>query len=71
MHSPTRTPRPFFPPAQTTLARSVEAAASASWWSSETSLALSDLAGFVGLAQLPGYDNQLAGDEPAKFAPGA
>ncbi|EFJ42827.1 hypothetical protein VOLCADRAFT_107073 [Volvox carteri f. nagariensis] len=61
------------PPAsafRTTLTRSVESAASASWWGSETALALSDMAGYVGLAQLPGYDNLLAGDEQPKYAPG-
>ncbi|GIL74909.1 hypothetical protein Vretimale_2528 [Volvox reticuliferus] len=55
---------------QTTLARSVGSAVSASWWSSETALALSDLGGYVGLAQLPGYENLLAGDEQPKYEPG-
>ncbi len=34
-------------------------------------LGLSDLAGHVGIAQLPGYDNLLGGDEEQlKYAPG-
>ncbi|GLI69541.1 hypothetical protein VaNZ11_014186 [Volvox africanus] len=56
---------------QTTLARSVGSAVSVSWWSSETALALSDLGGHVGLAQLPGYENLLAGDEQPQYEPGA